>query len=107
VNIHFRKNGINGDIFAVMFDITDKELYAISGISIGKEYWVVKPLVEGEWKGLRILKTGEPFVPAVGEFVCQPYIPNSFPTTVSKHIYLFFVYSKLNAHYLLNYIHII
>jgi len=69
VNIHFRENGNNSDIFAVMFDVTDKNLYAISAISIGKEYWVVKPLVEGEWKRLRILKTGEPFVPAVGWYL--------------------------------------
>jgi hypothetical protein len=76
-----RENGINGEMFAVLFQPDDKEIFALSRVSVGEAALIVKPRMHGEWMGLRILRTSEPMLKA--DFVSHPFLPQPFPTSVS------------------------
>ena len=100
--IIFSENGPTGDVFAVIFgqDDKDKDTFLLSNVVIGTGSFIVKPSLEGEWMGMRLLKTGEPFLPAA--FVNQPFLPKVFPSTVcifnkiiEKHLHITY---KIAAH---------
>lgn len=68
-------------MFAVLFQSEDKETFALSRVSVGEAAMILKPRLQGEWMGMRILRTSEPMLKT--EFVNRPFVPKPFPTAVS------------------------
>jgi len=69
------------DVFAVLFHPDDRQRFLLSNIEIGQGVIVVKPQLEGEWRGLRLLHTAEPCLPGNVNWI--PFLPIPFPDRVS------------------------
>lgn len=69
-----------GIVFAVIFENGARETFAMSTVVIGEGVMVVKPLLEGEWNGIRIFSTQEPCLSIVRKW--KPFIPMPMPETV-------------------------
>ena len=92
-------------MFAVIFEVADRDLYCISNIVIGSSYLIIKPSLDGIWKGLKIMKTGEPFLPAsAGLLMTQAFLPNPFPYIVSIHLFHHAWFVSTNYYSYINYI---
>ena len=78
----FSEHGDNtGDVFAVLFNADDRQRFQISNIVIGQGIIIIKPQLEGEWRGIQIVHTPEPCLP--GDTNWMPFLPTPFPDRVS------------------------
>jgi hypothetical protein len=59
----FSEDGEGGNVFAVVFNMEDKTIFGLSRMTIGSGIVIVKPQLEGEWAGIRIVSTPEPWLP--------------------------------------------
>jgi len=62
----------------------DKTNFAISILSVAQGVTVVRPQLEGEWMGIRILRTLEPLLEASENW--HEFMPMPFPETVSTYL---------------------
>jgi hypothetical protein len=70
-----------GTVFGLLFATNDKEKFALSEIVMGEGLIVIKPVLEGEWFGMRVLSSPEPSLTEVPSW--DRYLPLPFPDTVS------------------------
>jgi hypothetical protein len=73
--------GEGGNVFAVIFNTEDKTIFGLSRMAIGSGIVIVKPQLEGEWAGIRIVSTPEPCLP--GRQNWSGFFPDPFPESVS------------------------
>jgi len=70
-----------GDVSAVLFNADYRQRFQLSNIVIGQGIIVVKPQLEGEWRGIQIVHTPEPCLP--GDTNWRPFLSSPFPDRVS------------------------
>ena len=94
-NIHIsREHSAGGNVFAVIFLEGDRQMFGISPISVGAGVVVVQPQMEGEWRDISVVRTPEPLLPCMGNYM--PYMPSPLPESVSKFYLNVIVYDKPN-----------
>lgn len=69
-------------MFGLLFGAKDADNFKLSlNVRVGLGIIILKPRLEGEWMGMKLVSTPEPCVIDVANW--QHYIPESLPETVS------------------------
>jgi hypothetical protein len=76
-----KENGTSGTVFSLLFGPHDKDNFALSSIIIGQGIVIIKPSLEGEWIGMRVVSSPEPTL--LNEPNWNMFIPGPFLETVS------------------------
>ena len=68
-----------------MFAQSDKDNFSLSSITVGEGIAIIKPVLEGEWAGIKIFTSPEPCLRIDTDWT--PFLPAPFPETVCCAVY--------------------
>jgi len=68
----------------VLFKREDHTNFNLSPVVVGGGIIVIKPQLEGEWAGMRVVWSPEPCLPNNANW--EPFVPNPIPDTVSDAV---------------------
>jgi hypothetical protein len=82
-------------VFGLLFGTGGKDNFSLSAISLGHGIVILKPCLEGEWVGMKVISTPEPCLSC--EESWAPFIPSPFPELVStsKHFIGLYAFIRL------------
>ena len=81
-----RGTGSSGEMFGLIFAVKDRDLFQMSKVVVGTDYFIVRPSLVGDWNGLTMSTTAQPLLPTKDLFLNEPFLPSKLPEHVCRNI---------------------